>query len=130
MFERFTERARQSVVLAQQVATTHISTYELLIGLMDEREGLAARVLEACGVERPALEPLERPRTGQIPFTNPAKLSLEAGADEADALGHGYVGTEHVLLGILAHLEDEARALVPDPKKVRLAVLDALSGNG
>ncbi|HVU78333.1 MAG TPA: Clp protease N-terminal domain-containing protein [Gaiellaceae bacterium] len=130
MFERFTERARHAVVLAQQVATTHISTYELLIGLLDEREGLAARVLEACGVERPALEPVERSGTGQIPFTNQAKLSLEAGADEADALGHAYVGTEHVLLGVLGHLEDGARTLLPEPQKVRRAVLDALAGNG
>jgi ATP-dependent Clp protease ATP-binding subunit ClpC len=114
MFERFTERARQVVVFAQDEARAlrhdYIGTEHLLLGLLREEEGLAARVLGELGVELEAVraevvrrvgEGGEQPETGQIPFTPHAKQALELALREALALGHKYIGTEHVLLGLV-----------------------------
>jgi ATP-dependent Clp protease ATP-binding subunit ClpC len=115
MFERFTERARQVVVLAQDEARAlrhnSIGTEHLLLGLLREEEGIAARVLVSLGVT------LEETRarvvatigegeegavvTGQIPFTPRAKNALELGLREALSLGHQFIGTEHLLLGLV-----------------------------
>src|SRR4051795_13362650 len=112
MFERFTERARQVVVLAQHEARTlrhnYIGTEHLLLGLLREEEGLAARVLGELGVtlegSREQVANIvgegDEGTTGQIPFTPRAKRVLELSLSEATALGHGYVGTEHLLLGM------------------------------
>jgi ATP-dependent Clp protease ATP-binding subunit ClpC len=112
VFERFTERARQAVVLAQDEARglghNYIGTEHLLLGLLREEEGIAARVLEARKVDLDVVraevsrivgigEALE---TGQVPFTPRAKRVLELSLKEALALGHDWIGTEHVLLGL------------------------------
>jgi ATP-dependent Clp protease ATP-binding subunit ClpC len=115
MFERFTERARQVVVLAQDEARTlrhnYIGTEHLLLGLLREEEGLAARTLASLGVTLEQVSDGVRtivgegeagtPATGQIPFTPRAKETLELALREAQALGHKYIGTEHVLLGVV-----------------------------
>ena len=113
MFERFSERAREVVVLAQEEARglghNYIGTEHLLLGLLREREGLAARVLERfeLGVDE-VREQIERivgrgdeVTTGQIPFTPRAKKVLELSSNEARALGSDWLGTEHILLGVL-----------------------------
>ena len=111
MFERFTERARQVVVLAQEEARTlkhnYIGTEHILLGLLREEEGLAARVLESLDitVERVRAQVVrivgsgEEVTSGQIPFTPRAKKVLELALREALSLGHNYIGTEHILLG-------------------------------
>jgi len=113
MFERFTERARQVVVLAQDEARAlrhnYIGTEHLLLGLLREEEGLAARVLEQFGVEIDAVRAMVRNRVGegdeepgaQIPFTPHAKEALELSLREALSLGHNLIGTEHLLLGFV-----------------------------
>ena len=113
MFERFTERARQVVVLAQEEARilkhNYIGTEHILLGLLREEEGLAARVLESLDitVERVRAQVVrivgsgEEVTSGQIPFTPRAKKVLELALLEALSLGHNYIGTEHILLGIL-----------------------------
>jgi len=112
VFERFTERARQVVVLAQDEARelrhNYIGTEHLLLGLIREEQGLAARVLAALGVTlddargrvRAVVGEGEEATTGQIPFTPRAKRTLELALREAHALGHDYLGTEHILLGL------------------------------
>jgi ATP-dependent Clp protease ATP-binding subunit ClpC len=113
LFERFTKRARQVVVLAQDEARelkhNYIGTEHLLLGLLREEEGIAARVLESLDVT------LEEVRTqvirivgpgdegipGQIPFTPRAKKTLELALRESQALGHRHIGTEHILLGLV-----------------------------
>src|ERR1051326_4128763 len=112
MFERFTERARRVVVLAQDEARElkheYIGTEHLLLGLLRERESVAARALAGLGVtldevrERvQAASPAgERSPAGQIPFTPRAKRTLELSLREALAHGHNHIGTEHVLLGL------------------------------
>ena len=113
VFERFSERAREVVVLAQEEARglghNYIGTEHLLLGLLREREGLAARVLERfeLGVDE-VREQIERivgrgdeVTTGQIPFTPRAKKVLELSSNEARALGSDWLGTEHILLGVL-----------------------------
>ena len=113
MFERFTERARQVVVLAQEEARTlkhnYIGTEHILLGLLREEEGLAARVLESLDitVERVRAQVVrivgsgEEVTSGQIPFTPRAKKVLELALREALSLGHNYIGTEHILLGLV-----------------------------
>lgn len=113
MFERFTERARQIVVLAQEEARAlkhdHIGTEHLLLGVIREEEGLAARMLETrdITVERVrahiarTVEGGEPPNSGRIPFTPGAKKAMLSTVGEASALGHKYIGTEHMLLGLL-----------------------------
>jgi ATP-dependent Clp protease ATP-binding subunit ClpA len=144
VFERFTERARQVVVLAQDdarmVGHAYIGTEHLLLGLLREEEGIAARALRSLGVElgdaRAGVLAIvgssDARETGQIPFTPRAKRTLEAALEEAVALGHGFVGTEHVLLGLLRI--DESVALEVLTKlgaardDVRAAVLAELGG--
>jgi len=112
MFERFTERARQVVVLAQDEARElkheYIGTEHLLLGLLREEEGVAARALAGLGVTldevrarvRAAAPAGERAPVGQIPFTPRAKRALELSLREALAHGHNHIGTEHLLLGL------------------------------
>src|SRR4051794_12199034 len=146
MFERFTERARQVVVLAQEEARTlkhnYIGTEHILLGLLREEEGLAARVLESLDitVERVRSQVVrivgsgEEVTSGQIPFTPRAKKVLELALREALSLGHNYIGTEHILLGLVR--EDEgvaARILLDfdaDSDKIRNVVIRMLSGPG
>jgi ATP-dependent Clp protease ATP-binding subunit ClpC len=145
VFERFTERARQAVVLAQDEARAlghgFIGTEHLLLGLLREEQGLAARALGSLGVT------LEAARehvveivghgegdasTGQIPFTPRGKQALELALRESQALGHGYIGTEHILLG-LVRLDDGVASgvlhrLGADEERVRAEVVRALGG--
>jgi len=113
MFERFTDRARRVVVLAQQEARmlnhSYIGTEHLLLGLIHEGEGVAARALEALGISLKTVREQvvarvgrgQRPPTGHIPFTERAKRVLELSLRESGQLGHGYIGTEHILLAIV-----------------------------
>ena len=144
MFERFTGRARQVVVLAQDEARllkhNYIGTEHILLGLLREEEGLAARVLESLGVSlekvRAQVERVvgqgEEVATGQIPFTPRAKKVLELSLKEALAMNHNYIGTEHILLGLVRENEGVgARILLDfdaDPVKIRDAVLVMLGG--
>ena len=114
MFERFTEHARQVVVLAQEEARTlrhhYIGTEHILLGLLREEEGMAGRVLESLEitVERVRGQVVrivgsgEEVTSGQIPFTPRAKKVLELSLRESLSLGHNYIGTEHILLGLIA----------------------------
>lgn len=113
MFERFTDRARRVVVLAQEEARTlnhdYIGTEHLLLGLLHEDDSIAAMVLQDCGADlgelRDAIEEIigqgSSPPGGHIPFTPRAKKVLELSLREALQLGHHYIGTEHVLLGLI-----------------------------
>jgi ATP-dependent Clp protease ATP-binding subunit ClpC len=113
MFERFTDRARRVVVLAQAEARTlnhdYIGTEHLLLALIHEGEGVAAKALESVGVERSEIRREVRELigegssapTGPIPFTPRAKKVLELSLREALQLGHNYIGTEHILLGLV-----------------------------
>ncbi len=126
MFERFTERARQVVVLAQEEARTlkhnYIGTEHILLGLLREEEGLAARVLESLDitVERVRAQVVrivgsgEEVTSGQIPFTPRAKKVLELALREALSLGHKYIGTEHILLGLVRENEGVAARILLD----------------
>ena len=117
MFERFTERARQVVVLAQDEARAlkhnYIGTEHILLGLLREEEGLAARVLESLDITVEEVRAQvarivgqgDEVTTGQIPFTPRAKKVLELALREALSLGHNYIGTEHILLGLLREEE-------------------------
>src|SRR6266540_2156871 len=110
MFERFTERARQVVVLAQDEARllrhNYIGTEHILLGLLREAEGLAARVLESLDITAEEVRAQvarivglgEEFSSGQIPFTPRGKRVLELSLREAISLGHSYIGTEHILL--------------------------------
>ncbi len=120
VFERFTDRARRVVVLAQEEARllnhSWIGTEHILLGLIHEEEGVAARALESLGVSLDAarlrVEAIVAPGTGEpsghIPFTPRAKKVLELSLREALALGHNYIGTEHILLGLLREGEGVA----------------------
>jgi len=135
VFERFTERARQVVVLAQEEARTlkhnYIGTEHILLGLLREQEGLASRVLEHFGITlQDAREqvvrivgPGEEVTSGQIPFTPRAKKVLELSLREALSRGHDYIGTEHILLGLVREAEGVANRILLDfdaePEKVR-----------
>ena len=144
MFERFTERARQVVVLAQEEARrlrhSYIGTEHILLGLLREQEGLAARVLEQCGITvEDARDQVvrivgsgEEVTSGQIPFTPRAKKVLELALREALSLGHDYIGTEHILLGLVRENEGVAARILldfdADSEKLRNEVLRMLSG--
>ncbi len=146
MFERFTERARQVVVLAQEEARTlkhnYIGTEHILLGLLREEEGLAARVLESLEitVERVRAQVVrivgsgEEVTSGQIPFTPRAKKVLELALREALSLGHNYIGTEHILLGLVRENEGVAARILldfdADSEKIRNEVIRMLSGPG
>jgi ATP-dependent Clp protease ATP-binding subunit ClpC len=126
MFERFTERARQVVVFAQEEARAlkhnYIGTEHLLLGLVREEEGVAARVLEALGVTGDQVRGKvaeiigegDDVSTGQIPFTPRAKKVLELSLREALNLSQNYIGTEHVLLGLMRENEGVAARILLD----------------
>ena len=113
MFERFTERARRVVVLAQEEARTlnhnYIGTEHILLGLIREGEGVAAKALESLGISleavRQEVEKMigrgQQAPSGHVPFTPRAKQVLELSLREAKALGHDHIGTEHILLGLI-----------------------------
>ena len=113
MFERFTDRARRVVVLAQDEARSlnhnYIGTEHLLLGLITEGEGVAAKALESLDINKDAVRAAvidiigegEKPVEGHIPFTPRAKRVFELSLREALQLGHNYIGTEHLLLGLL-----------------------------
>jgi ATP-dependent Clp protease ATP-binding subunit ClpA len=113
MFERFTDRARRVVVLAQEEARmlnhNYIGTEHLLLGLIHEGHGVAAQALESAGISleavRQQVEQIigrgQQPPRGHIPFTSRAKQVMELAMRESDALGHVYIDTEHLLLGLI-----------------------------
>ncbi|MCK5492373.1 MAG: NDP-hexose 4-ketoreductase, partial [Candidatus Omnitrophica bacterium] len=118
MFNRFTERARKILVLAKEEARRfnhdYIGTEHMLLGLIREGEGVACAVLQNLGVDldriRIEIEKLISPGSvaavlGDIPFTPRAKKALELAAEEARSLGHNYIGTEHIFLGLLREEE-------------------------
>jgi len=121
MFNRFTERARKVIILAKEEARRfnhdYIGTEHILLGLIREGEGVAAAVLQKMGVSleniRLEVEKLVQPGPttqiiGDIPFTPRAKKALELAAEEARSLGHNYIGTEHILLGLIREGEGVA----------------------
>jgi ATP-dependent Clp protease ATP-binding subunit ClpC len=144
MFERFTDRARRVVVLAQEESRLlhhdHIGTEHLLLGLIHERDGVAAVALETMGVDlattRAEVEEMVGRGTaapsGHIPFTPPAKKVLELSLREALQLGHNYIGTEHLLLGLLREESGVAArvlaALGVDVSTTRRTVVDIVAG--
>ena len=147
MFERFTDRARRVVVLAQEEARllnhNYIGTEHLLLGLIHEGEGVAAKTLEALGVGLEAVRSQvndmvgsgeHRSKEGHIPFTPRAKKVLELSLREAIDLSHNYIGTEHVLLGLIREHDGVAAKVLAqlgvDPKKARTQVIDCLSEQG
>jgi ATP-dependent Clp protease ATP-binding subunit ClpC len=144
MFERFTDRARRVVVLAQEEARmlnhNYIGTEHILLGLIHEGEGVAAKALESMNISLEAVreqvtEIIGRGQTapaGHIPFTPRAKKVLELSLREALQLGHNYIGTEHILLGLIREGEGVAaqvlQKLGADLNKVRQQVIQLLSG--
>jgi ATP-dependent Clp protease ATP-binding subunit ClpA len=142
VFERFTERARQVVVLASDEARrlkhNYIGTEHLLLGLLREEEGVAARVLEGLDIEVNEVRAQvarvvgqgDEATTGQIPFTPRAKKVLELSLREALSLNHNYIGTEHVLLGLARENQGVAARILlslgADAEKVRKAVIESL----
>ncbi len=144
MFERFTEKARRVVVYAQEEARmlnqNYIGTEHLLLGLIREQDGIAAKALESLNI---SLEDVHQQveeligrgtyvPTGHIPFTPRAKKVLELSLREALQLGHNYIGTEHILLGLIREGEGVAAQVLlnlgADLEKVRSAVIQLLSG--
>src|SRR5450759_5128329 len=144
MFERFTEKARRVVIYAQEEARmlnqNYIGTEHLLLGLIREQDGIAAKALESLNI---SLEDVHQQveeligkgtyvPTGHIPFTPRAKKVLELSLREALQLGHNYIGTEHILLGLIREGEGVAAQVLlnlgADLDKVRSAVIQLLSG--
>src|SRR5579864_8840431 len=146
MFERFTDRARRVVVLAQEEARllnhNYIGTEHILLGLISEGEGVAAKALESLGISLEAVrQQVEEiigtgssSPQGHIPFTPRAKKVLELSLREALQLGHNYIGTEHILLGLIREGEGVAaqvlQKLGADLGRVRKQVIQLLSGYG
>ncbi|HLU53171.1 MAG TPA: ATP-dependent Clp protease ATP-binding subunit [Acidimicrobiia bacterium] len=146
MFERFTDRARRVVVLAQEEARSlnhnYIGTEHILLGLLNEGEGIAAKALESLGIGLDSVRdevvkiigPGQQSPTGHIPFTPRAKKVLELSLREALQLGHNYIGTEHILLGLIREGEGVAaqvlQQLGAELQKVRQSVIQLLSGPG
>ncbi|TCC59579.1 ATP-dependent Clp protease ATP-binding subunit [Kribbella pittospori] len=144
MFERFTDRARRVVVLAQEEARmlshNYIGTEHILLGLIHEGEGVAAKALESLGISleavRSQVEEIigqgQQAPSGHIPFTPRAKKVLELSLREALQLGHNYIGTEHILLGLIREGEGVAAQVLvklgADLNKVRQQVIQLLSG--
>src|SRR6187399_662525 len=144
MFERFTDRARRVVVLAQEEARmlnhNYIGTEHILLGLIHEGEGVAAKSLESMGISleavRQQVEEIigqgQQSPSGHIPFTPRAKKVLELSLREALQLGHNYIGTEHILLGLIREGEGVAAQVLvklgADLNRVRQQVLQLLSG--
>jgi ATP-dependent Clp protease ATP-binding subunit ClpC len=143
MFERFTERARQVIVLAQDEARTlghdYIGTEHILLGLLREEDGLAARVLDSLDITveevRAQIARIvgqgDEVTTGQIPFTPRAKKVLELALREALSLGHNYIGTEHILLGLVRENEGVAARILldfdADAEKIRNEIIRMLT---
>jgi ATP-dependent Clp protease ATP-binding subunit ClpC len=143
MFERFTERARYAIVLAQDEARTlkhnYIGTEHILLGLLREEEGLAARVLDSLDItiEEMRMQVArivgqgDEVTTGQIPFTPRAKKVLELALREALSLGDNFIGTEHILLGLVRENEGVAARILldfdADAEKVRNELLRVMS---
>ncbi|MEO7059293.1 MAG: ATP-dependent Clp protease ATP-binding subunit, partial [Lapillicoccus sp.] len=144
MFERFTDRARRVVVLAQEEARmlnhNYIGTEHILLGLIHEGEGLAAKALEnldiSLGAVREQVQDIigqgQQAPTGHIPFTPRAKKVLEYSLREGLQLGHTYIGTEHILLGLIREGEGVAAQVLvklgADLNKVRQQVIQLLAG--
>ncbi|HSX66372.1 ATP-dependent Clp protease ATP-binding subunit [Nocardioides sp.] len=144
MFERFTDRARRVVVLAQEEARmlshNYIGTEHILLGLIHEGEGVAAKALESLDISleavRAQVEEIigqgQQAPSGHIPFTPRAKKVLELSLREALQLGHSYIGTEHILLGLIREGEGVAAQVLvklgADLNRVRQQVIQLLSG--
>lgn len=144
MFERFTDRARRVVVLAQDEGRAlnhnYIGTEHILLGLIQEGEGVAAKALESMGISLDAVRTEVKeiigtgghPPSGYIPFTPRAKKVLELALREALQLGHKYIGTEHLLLGLIREGEGVAAQVLvklgADLSRVRQQVIQLLSG--
>ena len=144
MFERFTDRARRVIVLAQEEARglkhNYIGTEHLLLGLIHEGDGVAAKALEMAGIsldeaQGAVIELIgegEKPVEGHIPFTPRAKRVFELSFREALQLGHNYIGTEHLLLGLLKEGDGVAAQVLhklnADPNEVRKGVMSLLQG--
>jgi ATP-dependent Clp protease ATP-binding subunit ClpC len=144
VFERFTDRARRAVVLAQEEARllnhNYVGTEHLLLGLIHEGEGVAAMALESLGISlqavRREVEEIigqgQSAPTGHIPFTPRAKKVLELSLREVMQLGHNYVGTEHILLGLIREGEGVAAQVLvkvgASLDRVRQQVIQLLSG--
>ena len=145
MFERFTDRARRVVVLAQEEARllkhNYIGTEHILLGLIHEGEGVAAKALESLGISleavRTQVEEIigqgQQSPSGHIPFTPRAKKVLELSLREALQLGHNYIGTEHILLGLIREGEGVAAQVLvklgADLTRVRQQVIQLVNGN-
>ncbi len=146
MFERFTDRARRVVVLAQEEARllnhNYIGTEHILLGLLNEGEGIAAQALESLDIDLASVREEvvkiigqgKQSPSGHIPFTPRAKKVLELSLREALQLGHNYIGTEHILLGLIREGEGVAaqvlQQLGAELQKVRQTVIQLLSGPG
>jgi ATP-dependent Clp protease ATP-binding subunit ClpC len=146
MFERFTDKARRVVVLAQEEARmldhNYIGTEHILLGLVHEGEGLAAQALTSIGIGleavRGEVEKIigrgQAAPSGHIPFTPRAKKVLELALREALQLGHNYIGTEHILLGLVREGEGVAAQVLQklggDLNRVRQAVIRLLGEKG
>ena len=146
MFERFTDRARRVVVLAQEEARllnhNYIGTEHILLGLLNEGEGIAAQALESLDIDLASVREEvvkiigqgQQSPSGHIPFTPRAKKVLELSLREALQLGHNYIGTEHTLLGLIREGEGVAaqvlQQLGAELQKVRQTVIQLLSGPG
>src|SRR6201988_4880143 len=144
MFERFTDRARRVVVLAQEEARmlnhNYIGTEHILLGLIHEGEGVAAKSLESLGISlegvRSQVEEIigqgQQAPSGHIPFTPRAKKVLELSLREALQLGHNYIGTEHILLGLIREGDGVAAQVLvklgADLNRVRQQVIQLLHG--
>src|SRR5271169_1986190 len=145
MFERFTDRARRVVVLAQEEARllnhNYIGTEHILLGLIHVGEGVAAKALESLGISleavRAQVEEIigqgQQIPSGQIPFTPGAKKVMELSLREALQLGHDYIGTEHILLGLIREGDGVAAQVLirlgADRNRVRQQVIVLLYGH-
>jgi ATP-dependent Clp protease ATP-binding subunit ClpC len=144
MFERFTTRARRVIVLAQDEARmlnhNYIGTEHILLGLIHEGDGVGARALESLGISldavRRQIEEIigrgQQAPSGHIPFTPRAKKVLELSLREALQLGHDYIGTEHILLGLVREGDGVAAQVLvklgADLNRVRQQVIQLLHG--
>ncbi len=145
MFERFTDRARRVVVLAQEEARmldhNYIGTEHILLGLLHEGQGVAAKALQSLGISleavRQQVEQIigrgQEAPSGHIPFTPRAKKVLELSLREAHQLGHDYIGTEHILLGLIREGEGVAAQVLvrlgADLNRARQQVIQLLQGH-
>ena len=142
VFERFTERARQVVVLAQEEARTlkhgHIGTEHILLGLLRQPEEVAAQALESFDITleraRAAVVRIvgigEEPVAGEMPFTPRAKKALELALQECRGLGHKLIGTEHILLGVVSVADGPTAQILRDfevtPEAIRVKALELI----